>query len=416
MPPPSPRPKTFLILSQVYIPDPASVGQHMADVATEMVRRGYRVKVFAANRGYDDPSLKYLSHETINGVEIRRLPLSSFGKKRILTRIIGTAIFMAQVFFVALFTPHIDGIFFSTSPPLIGFVASLAAMIRRVPVAYWAMDLNPDQLIAMDKIKETSWTAKFLEKVNRFILRRASLVVVLDRFMADRLTTRAPLDGKMIIMPPWSHENHVLPVNPATNPFRIRHGLVGKFVIMYSGNHSPANPLATLLQAAIHFKDEPDLRFLFIGGGIGKKEVNAVVAEHKLTHTLSLPYQPLGDLRYSLSAADVHVVSLGSDMVGIIHPCKIYGSMAVARPILYFGPSPSHVSDLLDDCNFGWHISHGDVAGAIRMIDRVRKLPPDQLCEMGMMAQRVLELRLNRELLTGRFCDALEKHLQLTDA
>ena len=130
MPPPSPRPKTLLILSQVYIPDPASVGQHMADVATEMVRRGYRVKVFAANRGYDDPSLKYLSHETINGVQIRRLPLSSFGKKRILTRIIGTAIFMAQVFFVALFTPHIDGIFFSTSPPLIGFVASLAAMIR----------------------------------------------------------------------------------------------------------------------------------------------------------------------------------------------------------------------------------------------------------------------------------------------
>jgi hypothetical protein len=27
---------------------------------------------------------------------------------------------------------------------------------------------------------------------------------------------------------------------------------------------------------------------------------------------------------------------------GIIHPCKIYGAMTVARPILYFGPLLSH--------------------------------------------------------------------------
>jgi hypothetical protein len=33
-------------------------------------------------------------------------------------------------------------------------------------------------------------------------------------------------------------------------------------------------------------------------------------------------------------------------MVGIIHPCKIYGAMAAAKPILYFGPQPSHITDL----------------------------------------------------------------------
>src|SRR5204863_7909491 len=111
---------------------------------------------------------------------------------------------------------------------------------------------------------------------------------------------------------------------------------------MYSGNHSPSNPLATLLHAAVHFKDDPTLRFLFVGGGLGKKEVEAVIAEHQLMNALSLPYQPLADLRYSLSAADIHVVSLGLDMVGIIHPCKIYGAMAVAKPTLSFGPRPSH--------------------------------------------------------------------------
>ena len=50
---------TILLLTQVYVPDPASVGQHMHDATSELVRRGWGVNVLAANRGYDDPSRKY---------------------------------------------------------------------------------------------------------------------------------------------------------------------------------------------------------------------------------------------------------------------------------------------------------------------------------------------------------------------
>src|SRR5438874_91741 len=94
--PPSPASsrKTLLIFSQVFIPDPASVGQHMADVAVEMARRGHRVFVYASARGYDNPAVRYPPNETIQGVKIRRLPLSSFGKRSILTRLIGTISFM----------------------------------------------------------------------------------------------------------------------------------------------------------------------------------------------------------------------------------------------------------------------------------------------------------------------------------
>src|SRR5689334_8458383 len=194
------RPLTLLILSQVFLPDVLRVGQHVAVAAIEMARRGHCVRVFAANRGYENPSLKYLPRENIQGVQVRRLPLSSFGKKRILTRLIGTVIFMAQAFFIVLLLPNVDGILFSTSPPLIGFVASLAAAFRRVPVAYWARDLNPERLITMGKIKPASSAARALEMVNRFSLRRAALVVALDRFMADRLRPRAPLEGKMLVM------------------------------------------------------------------------------------------------------------------------------------------------------------------------------------------------------------------------
>src|SRR5258706_16118319 len=150
------------------------------------------------------------------------------------------------------------------------------------------------------------------------------------------------------------------------------------------------------------------MKFLLVGGGLGKREVEQVIAEHKLSNALSLPYQPLADLRYSLSAADVHVVSLGEDMVGIIHPCKIYGAMAVARPILFFGPKPSHVSDLLDQHHIGWPVTHGDVEGAVAAISRARQTPASELAVMGDRARQVLQASLSQAMLPARLCARLE--------
>jgi colanic acid biosynthesis glycosyl transferase WcaI len=312
---------------------------------------------------------------------------------------------------VALFTPKVRGIFFSTSPPLIGMVASIAHMIRRYPIAYWAMDLNPDQLITLGKISPKSFAARFLESMNRLILRNSSVIVALDRFMAQRLATRGHLENKMMVMPPWPHEEVLESLPHSQNPFRAKHQLQDKFVIMYSGNHSPSNPLTTLLDAAVRLKDEPNLVFAFIGGGIGKREVEQYIADHRLTNVISLPYQPLAELRYSLSAADVHVVSLGSEMVGIIHPCKIYGAMAVARPVLYFGPEPSHITDLINQHHFGLRVAHGDVEGAVTAITRLRNMSVEERAQMGQIAQRVLAENLSQEALTARFCDAVERTL-----
>ena len=244
----------------------------MADVAIEMARRGHRVRVYTSATGYDDPTVRYPRRENLHGVDVRRLPFSSFGKKSILTRIIGTFTFMSQVLIVGLFTPNVDGIFFSTSPPLIGVIASFIRVVRGVPIAYWAMDLNPDQLIALGKLKPAAFTTRLLESINRWILRQSSLVIALDRFMAGRLEKRARVQNKLLVMPPWPHENCMEPVAPQENPFIYkRHALAGKFVIMYSGNHSPSNPLDTLLQAAVTFKDDPPSSSCSSAAALAKK-------------------------------------------------------------------------------------------------------------------------------------------------
>jgi glycosyltransferase involved in cell wall biosynthesis len=268
----------------------------------------------------------------------------------------------------------------------------------------------------MGKIGPSSATARILELVNRYILQQTSLIVALDRFMADRLRARGVPDTKMVVMPPWPHEQHIEPAAGAENPFRQRHDLAGRFVVMYSGNHSPANPLRTLLDAAVRLKDDPDLRFLFVGGGLGKREVDATIRDHGLTNALSLPYQPLEELGNSLGAADVHVVSLGENMVGIIHPCKVYGAMAVGRPILFLGPRPSHVSDLLDRHSIGWHVAHGDVESAVRTLREIRSTPPETLARMGQSAQRALNAEVSQAILCRRFCDALDRVFRRTIA
>jgi glycosyltransferase involved in cell wall biosynthesis len=410
--------KTFVVVSQTFVPDTPSVGQHMADVAAEMARRGYPVRVYASGRGYENQALVFPARESRDGVDIRRFPWASFGKRNLLLRALGTAVFHVQSFFAVLFTPNIQAIFFSTSPPLIGLPMCIVAAVRRVPAIYWAMDLNPDQLIALGKIRRRGVTAFLLETANRFILGQCSLIVALDRFMADRLKSRlrpGRLDSRLRVMPPWPVTDEGASVPVGENPFRIRHDLADKFVVMYSGNHSPSNPLNTILDAAIQLRDDQSIWFVFIGGGAAKRDVDALARQRQAANILSLPYQPLETIGQSLSAADVHIVSLGAPMVGIIHPCKVYGAMAVARPVLYLGPRQSHIGELLDRTDFALHVAHGDTAAAVAAIRSLRDRRPSDRAAMGQRGLDVLNQSLSRPILRGVFCDELEKCLRASE-
>jgi len=412
--------RTFLILSQVYPPDPASVGQHMHDVAAELARRGWRVKVVTSDRGYDDPTIKYDRFEVRDGVEVHRVRWSSFGKKSIPIRALAMLIFMLHCLWAGFTTRKLAAILVSTSPPMCGFAAAVAHSIRRVPLKYWVMDLNPDQMIELGKMKPNSFAAKVLNALQRFVLRRSDHVIPLDRFMADRLLHKLKpaeqerLKQRMTIMPPWPHEDTLDVVRHEENPFREKHALNGRFVFMYSGNHGYSTPVTTLLQAALKMNDNPedkDILFMFIGGGVGKKEVEKTIADHKPANIVSLPYQPFKELRYSLSAADVHLVTVGNDVVGVVHPCKIYGAMAVSRPILLVAPDPCHASDIVRDNKAGWHISHGDIDGAVRTIRSIARMPREELAAMGNHAKDYIDRDMSKDALCHRFCDLMEQGL-----
>ena len=398
---------TFLIISQVYVPDPASVGQHVADAAAEMARRGYRTIVYASARGYEDPSRVYPKRELRDGVDVRRLPLSSFGKSSISMRLLAQSIFLLMAIARGLCTRGLCGVMVSTSPPFCAVAGVLIGKLRRVPVKYWLMDLNPDQLVAMKIVPAGSFAVRVFDALNRAILRQASDIIVLDRFMGDRVMAKLDVRTKVQILPPWPHDDHLENIAHTENSFRATHVPAGRFVIMYSGNHSPANPLTTLLDATERMRNDPRLMLMCIGGGGGKKEVDDRVAAGA-PNIVSLPYQPLDQIRFSLSAADVHVVSIGDEVVGIVHPCKVYGAMALSRPILLLGPAPSHISDLIEAHRIGWQIKHGDIDGAERVLRSILATSTEELQAMGSRAANAVAQGLNKRSLMGRFCDILE--------
>jgi glycosyltransferase involved in cell wall biosynthesis len=396
---------TILILSQVYPPDPASVGQHMADAAAELARRGHRVVVYTADRGYDDPDARYPARERAGGVEIVRLPFCSFGKRSIAVRLLGGFSFVLQAIVRSALLRHIDVVLVSTSPPVASLGALVIAALHSAAIKYWVMDLNPDQIVALGLLSPRAIPVRMLEWLNRRILRAATDVVVLDRFMAERVNRKVDVNRKLVIIPPWPHDDHLGEVPSEANPFRRLHGLDDKFVLMYSGNHGPTNPIRTVLEALRRLEQEPRLVGLFVGGGIGKREVEAMASPG----IRSLPYQPLTDLKYSLSAADVHLVTLGTDAVGIVHPSKVYGALAVGKPILLLGPLESHVGDLLREADIGWQIDHGDIEGAAGLLRRLLQSPAEQLVARGMRGRALVRTKFSKERLCGGFCDIVER-------
>ncbi|HEU5130702.1 MAG TPA: glycosyltransferase family 4 protein, partial [Pyrinomonadaceae bacterium] len=248
-------------------------------------------------------------------------------------------------------------------------LAALFVKLKGGSFCFWVMDLNPDEAIAAGWLDEKSPTSRVLQRMLNYSFRVAARTVVLDRFMKERVIAKGVDPAHVAIVPPWSHDDHVQYSAAGREEFRRKHRLAEKFVVMYSGNHSPCHPLDTLLNAARTLKERSEIAFCFIGGGSEQVKVRELAAQHELTNVKCLPYQPLNELSDSLSAADLHVVVMGDEFVGIVHPCKVYNIMSVGAPTLYIGPTPSHVTDIASQQQSRFFLtSHNDVAGVVKAV------------------------------------------------
>ena len=498
-----PSPKNFLIITQVFSPDPAAVGQYFDEAAQAIAGSGADVTVLTANRGYDNPDERFAAREDRDGIRIRRLPLSSFGKASIPVRIFAQLSFLVQCILRGLFTPKLTDLLVSTSPPMAAITAVIIGCLRpKLKVHYWVMDINPDQAVVLGAFGPRHPLVLALNWLNRRILKRADSVIALDRFMADRMRAKltkpeTELRRAITILPPWPMDDYLETVAHSDNSFRKAQGWGDKFVVMYSGNHSLVHPLDTILDAAEALKEDPRFVFVFIGGGKGKQAIEERIlkpedrdlkpeekahclnAQHSPLNPqpsalssqpsalssqpsalssqpsalssqpsalssqpsalssqpsalssqpsalssqpsiVSLPYQPLDQIRYSLSAADLHIVSLGDNMSGIVHPCKIYGALSIGRPVLALGPKESYLNDIVETesgerreetretSGIGWAIEHGDVAAAVAALKEAAGQTQQERAGIGRRAKQIATEKFGRSTLVAKFLDTV---------
>lgn len=372
----------FLLLNQTFYPDVMATGQYLTELAVHLVENGHEVTVITSGRAYDDPQRRFPSTELHRGIRIIRVGASGCGKTTKLRRGVDFATFMCTCALRLATQPRCDAIIALTSPPLIAFLGALAASFRRCGFYYWVMDLNPDEAVAAGWLGEGSRIAKLLEFMSRFSLRRATGIIVLDHFMRDRISEKGIDRCKIAIVPPWSQDDTVRFEPAARDQFRKTHGLTGKFVVMYSGNHSPVHPLDTLLAAAERLGRIPEIAFCFIGGGSEWRKLKDRISmagktrPQSVANMVCLPYQPWEQLSASLSAADLQVIIMGDAMRGLVHPCKTYNVLAVGAPVLYIGPQPSHVTEALKACGPGYPCkcaAHGEVDRVVQGILSMRE-------------------------------------------
>jgi colanic acid biosynthesis glycosyl transferase WcaI len=301
--------------------------------------------------------------ETWQGIDIRRIWTPGLGKKAKWRRLVDFAIFWLNAARILFFLPRHDVTVCLTSPPLISTLGTMAAKLKGGAVVPWVMDLNPDEAVAAGWLKAGGIVERTLTFIQNWSFRRASRIIALDRFMADRLKAKGVRAEVIHTDAPWSHDQAV-----SYDPRRVRRFVrsMGSPASSSSCIRAITAPVIrwTVLAAADELKSESQLHFLFVGGGSEFKKVQAFAKEKALKNITCLPYQPMEKLSGSLSSADLHLVVMGDPFVGIVHPCKIYNILTLGIPFLFIGPEQSHGADLARRLNDPAHARtarNGDV-------------------------------------------------------
>jgi glycosyltransferase involved in cell wall biosynthesis len=231
-------------------------------------------------------------------------------------------------------------------------------------------------------------------------LQSATMNVAIGGRMGERLEALGISRDRIAIIPNWADGEAIRPLAHADNSLRHEWGLAGKFVVMYSGNLGRAHEFATLLAAVDHLRNEPDIVFVFVGGGHQLVTLEAEAKLRGLTSVRCMPYQARERLRESLGVADVHWISLRPELEGLIVPSKIYGVLAEGRPVLMVGDPDGVIGRLLRRNDCGMTVCVGEGATMASAALGLRDAP-DEREAMGRRARLAFDVHYSMEQAFG---------------
>jgi glycosyltransferase involved in cell wall biosynthesis len=389
-------PARLLFINQYYRPDHASTAQHLTDLAESLAGRGHEVHVLCSRGSYRPGEPPRARREQHRGVTIHRVQATSLGRRSMLRRYVDYLSFYVLAFVLALRLPRFDVVVSLTTPPIIGLVGTALRSLKGSRHVHWSMDLHPDAGLALGTLSRSNPLMRLFAWISDAVQRKADRVVVLGPYMADRIAAKGVRSGRIETIHVWSRREEIYPVPRRGHPLREKLGLGDRFVAMYSGNMGLAHEFGEFLEAARRLRDREDILFLFVGDGPRKREVLEAKQAEGLENIRLLDYFPRGELHQSLSLADVHLISMRREMLGIVVPCKLYGAMASSRPALFVGPEHCETADTIRASGCGFAIRLGEPDGVVAAIEALAA-DRERATRLGAKGRAAFLARFERE-------------------
>ncbi len=354
------RPR-LLVLNQYYWPGVEATGHLLTELCSDLAE-DFDVTVITATLRHAPPG-----RAVYDGVAIVRVRSTAFERRNLWLRALNYVTYLAQSLRAGLASERPDVVLAMTDPPVIANVALLVARRFRVPLVVVSQDVFPETAVELGRIRNRA-VVFLLRALVRLYLRRADRIVAIGETMRARLEQKGAAAERISVIANWADTGALRPA-PRDNAWSRKHGFDGRFVVMHSGNVGHAQDLDALVRAATLLRELDDLTVAIIGGGARHAELVALAKALGAERVTFLPYQPRELLAQSLSAADVHVVGLARGLAGYVVPSRLYGILAVGRPVIVAADGETETARLVERVGCGVTVPPGRpdlLAAAIR--------------------------------------------------
>jgi colanic acid biosynthesis glycosyl transferase WcaI len=402
------------LVNRYFWPDESATSLLLTDLAEDLQAAGHEVQVFTSRQLYNRPQAQLPRHQIWQGIQIHRLPTSRFGRRHFCGRLFDIITFHLSLRCANNITVKPDAWFVMTDPPLV--VNTVLQLRRRLGgrVIHHVDDVYPDLAMALGSLPQRGWISSLLSRWAQAGLRNCDQVLALGECMAGVLKDKGVTADRLAITPPWADGGRLFTLDQGENRFRQEIGIpADHLVVMYSGNMGLGHRFETILAAARFLASNDKIHFVFIGEGARKPQIDAYRWRHHLSNVMMLPYQPRDRLRETLSAGDIHLISLEAQVQGFIVPSKLAGILAVGRPVIFLGDERNSIATAILGAKCGHVIPEGDISRLQKIIEALRKHPGHRR-RLGEAARNLFERDYDRAVVVPKIIAKIEFTLHKT--
>ena len=398
--------KQIRIITELYYPEETSTGYFVTGIAEGLAASGgYAVSVLCAQPTYSQKGVLAAKRESRNGVEIQRLTAPSADNNCLPGRL-WNALSLTIRFGVSMFgyIKRGDRVMVVTNPPSLPLLVAWIATLKGATPLLSVHDLYPDVLVPTGITREGSLLYRFVDLLQRIMLRQMQRIVVLGRDMEERILAKlaSPDRSRFSIIPNWGDADSIKPDLRINNRVRARHELEDKFIIQFSGNLGRTHGLEDLVALAERLKPRENIHFLVFGWGAGRNWLEDTIKRLRLTNMTLLPPCEKAELGDYLTACDLFFMPFKKGMEGISVPSRLYNVMAAGSPILAVAGKTSELAQVVEEEAMGWVVSPGDIDSMTLAVEEAI-LQPEQLSVMSEHARGALEAKYTRGHVVRQF-------------